>query len=613
VPSNAGPSDLGFVTFRAKRAVNVTTGDPAAPAASTTEELDDERRPAPLHGWAVVLVPLLLGFVIIGPLGQYGGWPDWVSRAVAAAAGLALCYWHWRVKYWEPMVASHRECSSPDIHDLEVVHLQKEAGSPTADADGQLAGGQLQVKVLALGVTRPAEFRQRVVERYDVGHRILRQQVTLDISVPPQLEEGGVPPSDGVDRRELLFPLLVPPKGHLVDNLCVVDSAGAKVSVLAYSEYLSTVARTLRTLLLIAYNATTLPVEGQQAEASALRAVMRRDRGPADPSASELLRNLQVRHPGAARLAARLVEKLATHYAVLVSVPYPSTGRLVLHYERSITPSLKLRRWEKGRRLSCLRARLRILLGARPVDISLALDHAWTSRSYHLLVDGGDGTYVGSQKSPDLSSLIDKGMQVRNGTLRPYYRFRRRSGQSYAHFYCRELAEPAVDSPVPGIRFRFYEVPPGSTLRALVAAFAAALLVWIIGFVMSRQPDLDSDAPAYLLAFPAVAAAWLGFDPPARRLLEGTLASRASLLCTVLISLSASTLYLITKSRLPFFDGSNPGNLQVLGIGKLHWSLLALLALLNAGAIAFVHIARFKEFMYFSSRVSDSPGHSEHS
>ncbi|MEV4704040.1 hypothetical protein [Actinoplanes sp. NPDC049316] len=580
-------------------------GGPAA-AASTVDELDDEKRPAPLNGWVVVLAPLLLAFVVVGPLAHYGAWPDWVSRTIAAAAGAALCYWHWRVKHWKPMLESHMRCTSPGIRDIEVAQLQHEAGDTAVDPSGVL-----QVQMLVLGVTRPAAFRQRVVERYDVGHRVLRQQMTLDVSIPAQLNVAE--PAPDADQREILFPLLVPPKGQLVDNLCVADSDGARIPVLAYSEYLSTVARALRTLLLIAYNARTLPPEAQQAEASALRAVMRRDHEPVDSSAADLLRNLRVPRPGVARLAARLVEKLAGHYAVLVSVPYPSTGRFVLQYERTITPALKLRRCEKGKRLSWLRARLRVLLGARPVDISLTLEQAWASHSYHLLVDGGDGIYVGHQKAPDLATFFDRGMQLKNGAMKPYYRFRRRAGQSYAHFYCREFAEPAAGRPVPVIRFRFYEVPPGSTLRALVAAFSAALLVWIIGFVMSRQPELDSDAPAYLLAFPAVAAAWLGFDPPARRLLEGTLAGRLSLLCTSLLSLGASTLYLITKSKLPFFDGRNPTNLQVLGIGSLYWSLLTVLAVINVSAILFIHIVRFKEFMYFSSRVSDSPGHSENS
>lgn len=344
-----------------------------------------------------------------------------------------------------------------------------------------------------------------------------------------------------------------------------------------------------------------------------------------------MLRRLKAPNAAAIHLAARLAEKLFTHYAIVVAVQCPPSGRIVVNYERTIIPGLQLRRWQRGYRIAWCRARLRVLLGARPVDISLALENAWTSRSYHLVVDGGDGIYVGMQASPRLLPYLDSHLGAGKGSVPSvadlsfgrrggdisddpptYFRFRRRLGQSYAHFYCRYLPEPPAHSTAPRIRFRFYEVPPGSTFQAMVAAAASAVLVWIIGFVISRRPELDSDAPAYLLVFPAAAAAWLGFDRPNRRLIEGTLAGRLSLLITALISLIASAFYMIDKSGLLLLNTHNPAKLRVLGIDKLSWSVLALISILSFSAIAFNYVLGLAQFIHFSTRQSYLVEHREH-
>jgi hypothetical protein len=137
-----------------------------------------------------------------------------------------------------------------------------------------------------------------------------------------------------------------------------------------------------------------------------------------------------------------------------------------------------------------------------------------------------------------------------------------------------------------------------------VAAFASALLLWLIGFVSSRTPDPGTDAPAFLLVFPAIAAAWLGFEGTSiRRLLEGTLTARISLLVTALASIAGTGLFMIFKANLNYLHWSNPYQLRILGTQSLSWTLLTLVSGLNALITAYIYLARSWEFTHLSTRI----------
>lgn len=446
----------------------------------------------------------------------------------------------------------------------------------------------------------------------------------------------------------ILFPVLVPRKGEMVDNLRVLAADGSAVPVLSYRQYLQLVAKVLRTLLDIAYGediSNGRHADALEAERTALQAVMRRataekEKAGDDHEGSNALYRAaaggrpKLVNPAALRLAAQLVKKLSSHYAVVAAVPCPVDGRFVVSYERMMTPTLALAPWSEGI-LSWLKARARLLLGSRPVDFSISLDNAWTTQSYHLMIDCQEGVFVGVQEAQDLVGYLDAHWNDRQSRLEqsfalektalpldhlttppPYYRFRRRAGQRYAHFYTRFFPEPREKLPdgdrIPEVRFRFYEVPPGSVFRALIAATAAALLIWLIGFVASREPDPGTDVPAFLLVFPAVAAAWLGFDGQPKRLLEGTLAARISLLGTVLCSIAASGLFMVYKAGLPFLQWKVPADMQILGITSAAWSVLMLLAVLNATTTGYAYLARTWEFMHLSGRTDGFGGPKEH-
>jgi hypothetical protein len=148
--------------------------------------------------------------------------------------------------------------------------------------------------------------------------------------------------------------------------------------------------------------------------------------------------------------------------------------------------------------------------------------------------------------------------------------------------------------------------------RAGIASIAATVLIWLIAFVSSRTPDPGTDVPAFLLVFPAVAAAWLGFDSGGRRLLEGTLASRMSLSLTAMCSIAGSGLFMIFKAKLGYLDGRNPFDMSVLGNSSLSWTILTLVSGLNALTITYLYFVRVWEFSTLSSRDDAFSTHHEH-
>jgi hypothetical protein len=593
----------------------------------------------PLRFGIAVFCAFLTVFIIVGLPPGLGTAASITTRILAAVILLIIVTWFcWR-NYYRPMMDSHLETKVWPLPDAQVYVLQRSAG--------RLAVTLEQARTFALVTLAPTLMRERITERYEPSQRTLVQRVTIEA----HLSEGLIRPSLGAKRKEtssgdsqserehdsagitnnsILVPLLIPPKGVLVDNLRVRDAADAELPVLSHRQYLQVVANVLRTLLNVAYGEPLdekRHAQALRAEHMALTAVMRRGRALDDISGVEAIRQLgDAPNQEALTLAARLVEKLTSNYAIVAPVPWPPDRRFVVSYERWITPSLQLADINSGF-LRWLKARARLLLGARPVDIRIPLENACTSQSYHLIIDGHDGVFVGSQRSSRLERYCqahaDRGRELLKKkkiallSPPPYFRFRRRAGQRYGHFYTRFFPEPIEGlregDELPGVRFRFYEVPPGSIFRAAVAAFAGTLLLWLIGFVSSRKADPGTDVPAFLLVFPAIAAAWLGYEGTgARRLLEGTLAARISLLITALCSIAGSGLFMIFKAQLSYLHWRNPYHMHILGNASLSWNLLILISCLNALMVSFLYLTRAWVFMHLSSRPDELATHHEY-
>ncbi|MGW5748260.1 hypothetical protein [Amycolatopsis sp. NPDC003861] len=470
------------------------------------------------------------------------------------------------------------------------------------DAAQDMMINALQAQFLALSVLRPADVRQRVTETYTPNGGTIKQAVTIEAQLPrPHFMKDGRLPED---LRSVYFPVLIPRKGTFQDNFDVRGADGTSLRRLTYREYLKLVACTLRILLATGFSPRTT----QRPELHALLDVAQRRRCDGDMSSRrspagwerlDKMANADNR-PAVAKvaglLAASLARKLQGHYAVVVAVAPDEGGRFIVRYEQTLLPSPSRNRKMAG---------MSRALGARPVQLEVGLDNAASCQSYHAQANCPDYLFLGRQEL----SLGDQVLEtVREDAPTPVHlRLRKRFGQPHGHLYSRFFPESPERST---LKFTFYEVPPASVFRAAITAVTAFLLVLAVGVVMSREPDAGTDAPAILLAFPAVAAALVGFDKPQRSILDSTLAARCSLMITAVLSVVASALFMVTKV-LKYDWPHLPLNWSLIGVTSVFWVMLTGVAFINTCMIVWVCISRFSFYAYLNSRNPEELQHEE--
>jgi hypothetical protein len=527
------------------------------------------------------------------------------------------------------------------------------------DAGTSKVVNALQAKVFASAVLWPTDVRQRIVETYIPERNTIRKRVRIEVQLPvtsfrhnkvgvaaalhgnsptpahqpvcalaatdatssaaasmgsegcglTRLLEDDQDRRDGLpeDLKTIYFPVLIPRKGALHDNFDVLAADGTIVPVLAYREYLQLAAGTLRLLLTPNGNADVRKAELRALEEISQRRLKLGDPVPqrSTPSGHEQIR-AAISGDTQAAIAADFAEKLREHYAVVAVVQPDARGRFVITYEQTIIPDAPYER-------------LAAALGARPLDLVVDLDNASTCQSYHLRVECPDSLYLRRQTLKASQETLQR-IQLDAPTV-AHTRFQKRLGQAYAHFYARFFPVNAPGHPAPKIKFTFCEVPPASVFRASIAAVACFLLVWAVGVVISRQPDPGTDAPAFLLAFPAVAAALLGFDRKSHSLLESTLHARLSLIVTALLSILASALFMAHKALSETKADNKPPSggwvdwpkilteadgVPILGVTSWLWIVLILVGLLNAGLTVCAYIVRLATFGYLQTRNSSN-------
>ncbi|GAA3011701.1 hypothetical protein [Actinokineospora diospyrosa] len=547
---------------------------------------------------AVPDLPLLLGD--LGDLGL-GVWTG--VQAVSFCLALGALFAYFRRRHQLRFKSGHGILTLRQVPPSAIAPLQEAA------IDTKLCSAA-QALIFAQGVVQSRQLRQRLVETYELDQRTVRQRVSIDVEVPRKLL-----PREANGRKRLTsvyFPVLIPRKSKFQDDFSVYGADGEALHVLPYRQYLQLAATVLRQLLMSATGVTTpqaLPEAAVEAERAALTLMVARrsadgfapDMAKVDnwESRVRLPANASPAQQNALRLAVDFVRMLTFNYAIVVPLPIDCHGRALVKFQQTLVPELNL---------SSRRQRLALLLGARPIDLTFSIVMASTCQSYHLRVTGTDDLYLGDQNLVDSAATLHG--QAKHEYVPPHVRFRRRLGQPHAHVYTRFFPEPAevVTGPRqrrferPSVRLKFFETPPGSLFRAVVSALACLALVWIVGVVSSRTPDADTDAPAFLLVFPAVVGAWLGFDAAGRRLLEGTLAARISLSCTVLISIVSTGLFLghkglddvISWHRLP---------VSVLWVNDWSWLVAVLLSGANAFVTAVIYLRRTAFYSYLATRA----------
>src|SRR5215469_9145959 len=498
----------------------------------------------------------------------FGSTPWWLIQGALVLIAVALFIWNMQIYYQDVIKPTHSRTLPQDgtLPDEEADELQQIANRLPLTA--------LQARLFALAILKPVELRQRVAEHYIPLERTLNQEVAIDIKIPDRMLASGNqepeaagdgqpgPASDAPQQAasrphdpNIYLPLLVLPKGEFCDNLEVRGPDHSPLALLSYQEYLQLAARILRLLLCLGHgiSADGAPpafprsasgtAEGDvvHLEQRALCEIIRRAQEDIDVKSERgtslvsreaeriatLIEQLPDRTPDQRRylvLAGQLIRKLSLHYVLVASVPLSADGRMTLRYRRALIPELELapvgrrRNPDESKLRNVLKGWLRILLGARPASVTVSLDNAWACQSYHVRVDAPEGLYLSRQNFVASSAYW---AELAADASRVHYRFRRRLGQPYAHFYGRFMPIPGEGQIRPKIKLIFLEVPPGSDFRANVASFACLGLVWLVAAVMSRTVDPGTDAPAFLLVFPGIAASWLGFDVPRHRLFEG--------------------------------------------------------------------------------------------
>lgn len=458
-----------------------------------------------------------------------------------------------------------------------------------------------EAMVFAGAVIKPEQFRRRVVEEYTPNRRTLKKHTTVDLDIPKRLL--GSP-----DRDHVYLPVVINKKGDFLDDFHIYEANNDETQWLSYRQYLGLTAEVLHILLLTAYRLplrAALPPEAARAEQLALQNIVQR-RDPGNPSAPDFsgakaIERLQVDNPTMRTIASLFTRQLTENYAIVASVDGVVTRQHRFKYQLTLIPEVEhtlstTRRWSWS-------GFGRLILGARPVDLRLDISNAATCESYHLHVHAPDDLYLAQQETIGFDDALER--HADNAPTLPHCRFRRRLGQPHAHFYCRYMPAFSENTP-PVIRLRFFEVPPGSVLRAAITAVAALAILWLIGVVNSRFPDPGTDAPAFLLTFPVLAATWLGFDAPSRKLLEGSMSARLCLVATAVLSLAGCGLFMLHKSfgqehRWPQLPGEN----SLFGITDLWWAITVAAALVNAVRISYQCFIRTWEYYHLMIKSVD--------
>ncbi len=586
----------------------------------------------------VLLASALLGSLIVPSVTRnyYSFLPlGIITETVAIVVVGLLLWWNLHIYFKEEIEPSYSRTIEQiePVPSSEAYELQRLASKILLNAR--------QARLFTLALLEPAELRQRVAERYTPSYRTLQQEVTIEAQIPSRLLTLTEAQADTIampdERAPALFPVIVLPKGTFSDNFEVYDSDHQRIPTLAYKEYLQLAAGILRLFLRLAYDlpATSTPpqfptpVSGSadtdvlHLEHRALCEIIKRAQAnvvvkrilgisPVSDEAEQVAQRLEKLDVAENRrvfliVAAALVRKLSLHYPLVVSVPFPASGRMLVRYQRTLIPELELSPGGEDGRVAGrflvirkVKGWLRILFSARPVSVTVSLDNAWTCQSYHLRVDAPDALYLARQKfiaTPEYLATKAKGAPTR-----AHYRFRRRLGQAYAHFYGRFFPVPIEGSRRPKVQLDFFEVPPGSDFRAAIASAACFGLVWLVGYVLSRTHNPETDAPAFLLVFPGIAASWLGFDAPTHRLFEGTLAARVSLILTTVTSVLASGLWIAYRSDLPFFIRSMPFGISLVGVNQLWWGVLVAVSSLNTLYMAYRWLRHSWRFKHLAER-----------
>lgn len=433
------------------------------------------------------------------------------------------------------------------------------------------------LRILALSIAHPESIRDRVHEEFILERYAINHDVMVEISIPNHLKS-----RVDIQARQNAFcymTVVMLEPASMPDRIEVFDSKNGPLQVIKHDEYLGLVYVTLTSLIRAAYGlgpSSNIPASVEAEVEIAVQSMAHPSRkysGPEidaanmfriDGSGDSELGEVQLK---ALMLARDLTRALSAAVPVIARIPMEAEGTFGVRYNEVVPYRLAT--------TSRLRATLSILAGSGPTSISLVLSNLGTARNYELLVHAPDGYYLRTQDfaSRDLTTNADE----------YYFRLRRRDGLPRAYVYGELNTRDPKQYANPTLSLSFAEIPPGKSLSAAIAAISCAALVWLVGLTTSRGSGIvGTDAPAFLLSFPAIAATWLSFDRPTKRLSEGPLSVQASLILTLAFSLISASLSVLTQAKVNFISNNFFHHVTFLGIIVPSWIFMSIISLTNA-------------------------------
>jgi hypothetical protein len=400
-----------------------------------------------------------------------------------------------------------------------------------------------QVLAFAGCIVTPRAYFVRISEHVEPYHRstMVRSVYTMRLTEIFAEEDPG---SETRSDTDYVLPLFLPTKTTLHDGIKAFDTTGKRISTLdSHAQNLFSAAA-IRFMIETAGSLKSYDADDGKLERRVWELLT--DSDPAEQSIREVTDSILNSGAGADKhyigAAVELIRELAQFRPISIvqsaedirKMRWPATLRYTL--ERRFVGPLAAPMAAPKIRNSTLLDSVRLGLGVKLNRLYFPIVSAYRSSSYHLEVEGPDGTFFAGEElitgdSSQVSQLRASGITTQS-----------RMGQRRSHLYLREFSGER------GALFgvRFFERAPTSFSGITIAAFVSTALISVLTFLNTTPPivgspdRLGSIIPA-LLALPIAVSAFMGLEPNGGKR-HPSLASRGVSLFIALLSLAAFVL-----------------------------------------------------------------------
>lgn len=427
--------------------------------------------------------------------------------------------------------------------------------------DGMAMLGEEQALVFVEALIHPTSIFTRISERVTSYHRSVASRASITLSIAASV--------DGTEKVDFVVPLLAPRKGQVQDGLRLLDGDGKRISTLPSTLQRVFCAAIVRYLVWESGDASYLRyIDEDSGLEKRVWGLLAGD-NPAPSAvidavvADVLVLPSEENGEEPLKYAGEVIRTLAQYNPICVVIgteellkgKWPYQFRFTVE-RRSIPRIQDAPNSPAGSTWFDTLDSLRLALGVRLNRIYYPLTFAYRTRSYHLEVEGPEGTYLAAQELLPSKRGRDSELGL-TGTLQP------RRGQRRAHLYLTDV----VGDNEAIFATSYYERAPGAFATVTLAAFSAAIVVFVLALRQSAlgagdPGPADSLLPA-LLAVPLGVSTLSGFTTSLKHQ-HPSLLSRTVSLVTVLICLTAFLLASIAR-----FTPGIPQNLWVLLSGAM--------------------------------------------